>query len=168
MVAAIVAVDLNWGIGYNGDLLVNIPEDKKFFKETTKNATVIMGRKTWDSLPIKPLPNRKNIIISRNNNLDCNGGTIVTLDEAVQLIKNVKPDERLFVIGGGQIYKELLSYCDIAYVTMIYERYDSDTFFPNLNELPEWERVCTSNSNGVPNKNGVIPYNFLEYRRKTC
>ena len=87
MIAAIVAVDENWGIGRNGDLLINIPEDKKFFKERTNGSIVIMGRKTWDSLPKKPLPNRKNYVISKSQK-HVNGVDFISMDSAIELIQN--------------------------------------------------------------------------------
>ena len=104
MVAAIVAVDINWGIGYNRDLLVDIPEDKKFFREKTKDSIVIMGRKTCDSLPIKPLPNRTNYIISRNSFSVVENSHVITLEEAIQIIKSTTKEEKVFIIGGGEIY----------------------------------------------------------------
>ena len=86
MLAAIVAVDENWGIGRNGDLLINIPEDKKFFKAKTNGSIVIMGRKTWDSLPKKPLPNRKNYVISKSQK-HVNGVDFISMDSALELSK---------------------------------------------------------------------------------
>ena len=114
MVAAIAAVDINWGIGYKGDLLDNITEDRKFFREKTKDSIVIMGRKTWDSLPIKPLPNRTNYIISRNTFPVSGDSHVITLEEAIHLIQSTTNEEKVFVIGGGKIYSALLPYCDTA------------------------------------------------------
>lgn len=107
MIAAIVAVDENWGIGRNGDLLINIPEDKKFFKERTNGSIVIMGRKTWDSLPKKPLPNRKNYVISKSQK-HVNGVDFISMDSAIELIQN--EDSDIFIIGGGQIYEKLMNF----------------------------------------------------------
>lgn len=107
MVAAIVAVDINWGIGYNRGLLVDIPEDKKFFREKTKDSIVIMGRKTWDSLPIKPLPNRTNYIISRNSFSVGENSHVITLEEAIQIIKSTTKEEKVFII----VAVKYINYC---------------------------------------------------------
>ena len=140
MISAIVAVDENWGIGFNGELLEQIPEDLKYFRELTTDNIVVMGRKTWDSLPIKPLPNRFNIIISRQEKqYESNSFTwIITLEKCIQTMLNDDIDE-YFIIGGGQIYKELLPFCDRVYVTKIFKSHNNvDTYFPTL-EQKEWE-----------------------------
>lgn len=155
MIAAIVAVDKEYGIGKDGDLLVNIPEDKKFFKETTNCSTVMMGRKTWDSLLIKPLPNRKNIVIS--NNKVC---YTITLEEAVDILKR-KNNEKIFVIGGGQIYRELLPYCDTIYMTKIHKEFDADVFFQNIENSTEWVTDSISEMKFYKN----IPYQFIVLKR---
>lgn len=107
MIAAIVAVDINWGIGCGGNLLVDIPEDKKFFREKTKDSIVIMGRKTWDSLPIKPLPNRINYIISRNSFSVGENSHVITLEEAIQIIKSTTKEEKVFII----VAVKYINYC---------------------------------------------------------
>lgn len=107
MVAAIVAVDINWGIGCGGNLLVDIPEDKKFFREKTKDSIVIMGRKTWDSLQIKPLPNRTNYIISRNSLSADENSHVITLEEAIQIIKSTTKEEKVFII----VAVKYINYC---------------------------------------------------------
>ena len=147
MIAAIVAVDENWGIGRNGDLLINIPEDKKFFKERTNGSIVIMGRKTWDSLPKKPLPNRKNYVISKRQK-HVNGVDFISMDSAIELIQN--EDSDIFIIGGGQIYEKLLPYCE------------SDTFFPNIEEDNTWKCV----ESGDIQYYQSIPYEFLTYKNR--
>ena len=158
MVASIVAVDNNWGIGRNGDLLVNIPEDKKFFKNKTSGSIVIMGRKTWDSLPIKPLQNRKNYVISRTqSDGDAN---FISMDSALELIKTEKKSN-IFIIGGGQIYEKLLPYCDKVFLTKIYKTFDSDTFFPNI-ENENWKCI---ESGGIEYYH-FIPYEFLTYENR--
>ena len=138
MISAIVAVDNHWGIGYNGDLLEHIPGDLKYFKEVTTGHVVVMGRKTWDSLPKKPLPDRTNIIISNQGNLLLENGAIrLKLEDLLLGIADFEED--IFVIGGGTIYKELLSFCDRIYVTKIYQDHENvDTFFPNLDESADW------------------------------
>jgi dihydrofolate reductase len=129
MISAIVAVDNNWGIGFNGDLLEHIPEDLKYFKKLTENNVVIMGRKTWDSLPKKPLPNRLNMIVT--SQIKSSAGCVLingeymalSLDNVILQLQNCD-DTNYFVIGGGQIYKELLPYCDRVYVTKIFKNHD--------------------------------------------
>ena len=161
MISAIVAVDNNWGIGYNGDLLEKIPEDMKYFKELTTNNVVVMGRKTWDSLPKKPLPDRTNIIISNKGNLLLENGAIrLSLDDLLLGITDFEDD--VFVIGGGQIYKELLPYCEKVYLTKIHKSFDNvDTYFPNLDELDDW---CFKYSHGVKIYKDFT-YEFMEYDR---
>lgn len=162
MIAAIVAIDSNWGIGRNGDLLVNIPKDKKFFKEITDGSTVIMGRKTWDSLPKKPLPNRINYIISRSETCNNDSVKYISLIEAIEMIKNTSKNEKVFVIGGGQIYRELLPYCDTVYLTKIYGNFEADTFFPNINKMKEWKITDYSETEFV---DGILPYQFVKYEK---
>ena len=139
MISAIVAVDEDWGIGFNGELLEKIPEDMKYFKELTTGNTVVMGRKTWDSLPIKPLPNRGNFIISRGTPLLMENKAIRMNLDMIKDTMEANKDENYFIIGGGQIYKELLPLCDRVYVTKIFKSYENvDTYFPDLDEPEMW------------------------------
>ena len=158
MISAIVAVDENWGIGFNGDLLEKIPEDLKYFKALTTGHVVIMGRKTWDSLPHKPLPDRTNIIISNQGNLLLENGAIrLKLEDLLLGIANFEED--IFVIGGGTIYKELLPFCDRVYVTKIFKSHENvDTYFPNLDEPEEW------NIWKVVEQSKTYTYNDLMYQ----
>ncbi|MDE6710345.1 MAG: dihydrofolate reductase, partial [Oscillospiraceae bacterium] len=116
MITAIAAVSENWGIGKDNDLLFNIPEDKKFFRRTTLNNTVIMGRKTLQSLPNgKPFKDRRNIILSRDKNFTCDGAEVCgSVEEALKLIKET---EKVFIAGGGEIYRDMLPYCDKVIIT---------------------------------------------------
>ena len=140
MISAIVAVDEDWGIGFNGELLEKIPEDMKYFKELTTGNTVVMGRKTWDSLPIKPLPNRGNFIISRETPLLMENKAIRMNLDMIKDTMEANKDENYFIIGGGQIYKELLPLCDRVYVTKIFKSYENvDTYFPDLDEPEMWD-----------------------------
>ena len=161
MIAAIVAVDMNWGIGYNGELLERIPQDLKRFKELTNNKWVIMGRKTWDSLPKKPLFDRTNAVITHNSVLgDKNKDAIFLSLEEMKLILQQQRDADFFVIGGEQIYQEFLPYCDRIYVTKIYCEHDKvDTYFPNIDTLDEWVLIHMSE---MFEHNG-IKYQFCEY-----
>ena len=167
MISAIVAVDENWGIGFNGELLEKIPEDMKRFKKLTKGNVVVMGRKTWDSLPIKPLPDRLNLIISRQAQFVGMFTVSIGMEEAMVRAKAASkdPEDEWFVIGGGQIYKELLPFCDRVYVTKIFKSHNNvDTFFPNLDEPEEWNtwKVVHQSETKVYND---IMYQFWTYDR---
>lgn len=164
MISAIVAVDQNWGIGYQGQLLEHLPPDMKYFKEVTENHMVICGRKTWDSIPKKPLTRRLVIVISNKGFKVEPGAVFLDMPHAMVHINQVKNDDEQewFVIGGGEIYKQLLPYCDRVYVTKIEKSHkDVDTYFPNLDEDSQWE-VSTSTE---LREYGDIPYAFLTYDR---
>ena len=142
MISAIVAVDNDWGIGSNGDLLEHIPEDLKYFKQLTTDKVVVMGRKTWDSLPTKPLPNRCNIVITStpHHSSEANFWSFETTKLFME-----QNNLDFFVIGGGQIYKELLPLCDRVYATKIDNCHECvDTYFPNLDELDDWAPASCS------------------------
>ena len=163
MIAAIVAVDENWGIGYNGDLLEHIPEDLKYFKSLTTGHIVVMGRKTWDSLPHKPLKDRLNIVISRQPRGPLgNMAFSIPMDEAKVRVSLSNDDEEWFIIGGGSIYQEFLSVCDRVYVTKICKKHENvDTYFPNLDKSNEWTATCCT---GLHEWKGIY-YSFMEYDR---
>ncbi len=123
------AQDINNAIGKDGDLPWRIPEDLKNFKNITNNATIIMGRKTWDSLPIKPLPNRRNIVISSMEQKDVESYT--SIEKCIDLLTNTEKDLDVYIIGGMSIYKFFYEYADTLYITFIDQSYpDTDTFFP--------------------------------------
>jgi dihydrofolate reductase len=166
MISAIVCVDKNWGIGSKGDLLIKIPEDMKFFKNMTANGMVIMGRKTYDSLPIKPLPNRTNIVItSEKNKTPESADTFYISMEFAKMYLSTLPKtacER-YIIGGGTIYKELLPYCDTVYVTKVDYAFENvDTYFPNLEQNKEWEMTV----NGEEKEYNELKYKFCTYKRR--
>ncbi len=135
----IVAADKNWAIGKDNKLLVSIPADMKFFRETTKGNIVVMGRKTLESFPQgQPLQKRVNIVISKNLDYQVKGAVVVhSVEEAIEECK--KYDGEVYVIGGESIYRSMLPYCDTALVTKIDHAYAADTYFPNLDEDAEWE-----------------------------
>ena len=123
------AQDINNAIGKDGDLPWRIPEDLKNFKNITNNATIIMGRKTWDSLPIKPLPNRRNIVISSMEQEDVESYT--SIEKCIDLLTNTEKDLDVYIIGGMSIYKFFYEYANTLYITFIDQSYpDTDTFFP--------------------------------------
>jgi dihydrofolate reductase len=135
----IVAVDDNWGIGKDGTQTVIIPEDRKYFRQLTDGATVIVGHRTLLDFPGgKPLAGRNNIVMSRNKDLKIDGATVVsTPEEVFAAIKGLDPN-KVFVIGGGHVFKLLLPYCTYAYVTKIKAAPHADAFFPNLDALDNW------------------------------
>lgn len=160
MISAIVAVDENFGIGFNGDLLEHIPEDLKRFKELTSGHNVVMGRKTWDSLPKKPLPNRHNLVITKDPSIYelTNEVWFYTLRQIeVLMLKN--KNMNYFVIGGGQIYEKLLPICDKVYLTKIMVSHENvDTYFPNIELMDNWK--CIEQSE-------IKQYNDISYQFKT-
>jgi dihydrofolate reductase len=159
----IAAVDSNWAIGKNNELLVRIPADQKFFRETTTGKVVVMGRKTLESFPNGiPLKNRTNIVLTSNPNYQVKDAIVVhSLDELHEELKKY-PSEDIFVIGGEKVYKELLDECDVAHITKINFAYDADAYFPNLDEKPEW--VITGDSEEQTYFD--LEYFFYRYERK--
>jgi dihydrofolate reductase len=147
---AIVAVDKNWGIGKDNDLLFSIPEDMKFFRETTKGKVVVMGANTLRSFPNgNPLKNRTNIVLSTTINRD----DCVVVDSLDKLLEEIKkyPEDEVYLIGGGRLYKTLLPYCKEALVTKVDADGGATVFFDNLDSLKEWTLTKKSdiiNSNG--------------------
>ena len=136
----IVAVDRNWAIGKDNKLLVSIPDDMKFFRETTTGKVVVMGRKTLESFPnSKPLPNRVNIVLTRDAKYEAKGAIIVhSKEELNEELKKYNSDD-IYVIGGESIYRMMLDECDRAFVTYVDYSYDADTYFPNLDEMSDWK-----------------------------
>lgn len=156
----IASVDNNWGIGLNNQLLYHIPEDLHYFKERTIGKAVIMGKNTLLSLPNqKPLKDRTNIVLSKSLSRD---DCIVCKDlEALfEVLKNYS-DEDIFVIGGGQIYRLLLPYCNKAYITKVNDEKTADSFLENLDLNKEWELTSAKEKQVY---NG-IEYYFCEYQR---
>jgi len=141
----IVAVDENWAIGNKGDLLVSIPEDHKFFRQTTMGHVVVLGRKTLAGFPNgMPLKGRDNIILSANKDYKVKDGIVVhSKEELLEKLKDYK-DRTIFVIGGGTVYEMLLPYCKYAHVTKINYKYEADTYFPNLDKMDNWKIVADS------------------------
>lgn len=158
----IVAVDKNWAIGLGNKLLVSIPADMKFFRQTTTGKVVVMGRKTLESFPGgQPLKNRTNIVITRDANYKVKEGIVVsTIEEALEELKKYK-DEDIFVIGGESIYRQMLPYCKTAFVTKIDHAYDADTFFPNLDEMEDWKLTGISEEQTYFD----LEYVFARYER---
>lgn len=159
----IVAVDRNWGIGQNNKLLVSIPADMKFFREMTTGKVVVMGRRTLESFPNGlPLANRTNVILTRNQDYHVKNGCVChTVDETLEELKKYR-DEDIFVIGGESVYRQFLPYCNAVHVTKIDHAYQADAFFPNLDEMEEWEITADSEEQTYFD----LEYTFLKYEKR--
>lgn len=157
----IVAVDSNWAIGKENKLLVSIPQDMKFFRETTKGKVVAMGRKTLESFPQgRPLANRVNIVISHNPDYQVKDAIVVhSVEEAMQESK--KHEGEVFVIGGESIYRAMLPYCNTAYVTRTDHVYEADTWFPDLDKNPDWQKTAEADEQTYFD----LEYVFAKYER---
>ena len=159
----IVAVDKNWAIGKENKLLVSIPADMKFFRSTTTGKVVVMGRKTLESFPNGlPLKNRTNIVLTKDKNYKVKDAIIVhSIEEALEELKKYASED-VYVIGGDSIYAQMLPYCDVAHVTKIDFAYEADSYFPNLDEMPEWKVTAESDEQTYFN----LCYEFRKYQRK--
>ncbi len=158
----IVAIAENNAIGKNNELLWHISDDLKRFKKITAGHTVIMGKKTWESLPVRPLPNRRNIVISDDPTDDFKGAeTVYSIQEALE---QSDPDEESFVIGGGSIYKQFMPYCDTLYITRVHESFDADTFFPPIPE-DTWEEISREDQ-PMDEKHG-FSWSYIVYKKKS-
>lgn len=158
----IVCVDSNWGIGRQGELLVDIPEDKQYFRQMTTGGVVLGGRKTMESLPGKrPLAGRDNLVLTTRQSY-CFGDAVVvhSVQEALERLR-LYADEKIFIMGGESVYRAFLPYCSRAYVTKVSSRFRADCFCPNLEEDGKWEIVSQSEEKCYQG----IQYRFLMYRR---
>ena len=158
----IVAADENWAIGKDGGLLWHLPEDMKFFRETTTGNVVVMGRKTLESFPNGlPLKNRRNIVLSRDPGYKVKDAEVVhSREELMELLKDCD-SSRVYVIGGESVYRMLLPDCDTVHVTKVDHAFEADTFFPNLDEMPEWKITADSEEQTYFD----LEYTFLKYER---
>lgn len=152
----IAALDEQRGLGYKGNLLTHISEDLKRFKKLTTGHTIIMGRKTWDSLPKKPLPDRTHIIVTRQKNFSFTHERVYvvqSIENAFELCAN-QAKEKVFIIGGGEIYSIALPYADTLELTHIHQTFEADTFFPEFSQgfVRVWEENHTT-------------YTFARYER---
>lgn len=156
----IVAVTKNWGIGKNGTMLVHLPADLKYYREKTTGNVTIMGLKTYNALPVRPLPNRTTIVLTRDKNFIDDRIIIVhSLEELFEKIKHF-PNKEIYVCGGATIYNQLIDYCDKALITKINTIKDADTFFPNIDKMQNWELISATE----PQINNNLEYTFVEYK----
>lgn len=162
----ILAADRNWAIGKDNDLLIHLPCDLKYFKKMTTGKTVIMGRKTLESLPGgKPLPNRRNIILTRADDFQVSGAEVLnSIEDVLHLIKsgNLKSDEA-FVIGGADIYKQMMPHCDKFYITKIDAELPADRYFVDLDQVDGLEITW---SGPIEEYKGT-KYKYVLYERRT-
>lgn len=160
MISIIVAVAEKNAIGRNNDLLWHLSDDLVRFKRITSGHPVIMGRRTWESLPKRPLPNRRNIVISDIPGDRIEGAEVAfSIEDAVALCD---PDVENFVIGGASVYRQFLPLCNRLYLTRVYEDYEADVFFPEISEA-EWKLV--SSEEGPPDARNDFRYTYLIYDR---
>jgi dihydrofolate reductase len=161
MISIIVAVSEDWGIGKDNDLLWHLPDDLKRFKKLTSGNTILMGKKTWESLPRRPLPNRINIVLTDNREDKFEGAvTAFSIDDAIS--KCNKEDE-IFIIGGGSIYRQFMTIADKLYITHVHSKTAADIYFPEID--PAVWKVSESEECTDPEKYPV-PYTYKIYLRK--
>ena len=156
MISIIAAIDSDNGIGYKGNLLAHIPGDLPRFKALTTNNTVLMGRKTFESLPKGALPNRINIVITRNR--EFSAPNIITASSLENGIEKAPRDREVFIIGGGEIYKSAMDICDRLLITKINKTFEADTFFPEITE--DWEIVDEEHYTSKD-----FDYSYITYRK---
>ena len=162
MISIIVAVAENYAIGKKGDLLCHMPADLKHFKTITSGHTVMMGERTFLSLPKHPLPNRRNIVLTDVKGKTFEGAeTVYSLDE---MVAQVNPDEEAFVIGGGMVYRQMMERADKLYITHIHHSWpDADTFFPEI-DPKVWKQLSAERHSA--DENNPYDYIFAEYGRR--
>ncbi len=160
-ISIIVAIAANYAIGKDNDLLWHISKDLKHFKNLTKEHYIVMGKRTYYSLPIRPLPNRTSLIITdvANEEID-NCLMAYSIEDAVNKMDNTKEN---FIIGGGSIYKQFMPLANKLYITRVHKDYDADTFFPEIS-LDEWELQSEKHITDDPQNS--FTYTFEIYNRK--
>ncbi|MFC6040185.1 dihydrofolate reductase [Paenisporosarcina macmurdoensis] len=159
MISLIVVHDLNRVIGQDNKMPWHIPNELAYFKEKTIGKAIVMGRSTFESIG-RPLPGRLNIVITRNTSYEAKGVTVVhSIEEAIKTA-NLHHEE-VMIIGGEQIFKEVLPYADLLYITLIQHEYEGDTYFPSYEQ--DWEPISTSDQNTT---DSGIQYTYMLFKRK--
>ncbi|MCV9888452.1 dihydrofolate reductase [Metabacillus halosaccharovorans] len=160
MISLIVAMDKHRLIGRDNQLPWHLPQDLAYFKKVTMNHKIIMGRKTFESIG-RPLPGRENIIVTRDSTYSQEGCTILhSIDEILEL--SSRSDEELFVIGGAEIFKEILPVSDRLYITEIDDVFEGDTYFPDRKET-EWKKISVEK--GTRDKKNPYDFEFVVYEK---
>jgi dihydrofolate reductase len=159
-ISIIVAIAKNFAIGKNNELLWHIPADLKRFKKITSGHQVIMGKLTYLSLPLRPLPNRRNIVITDMSGESFEGcSTVYSIEEAIKMCSET---EESFIIGGGSVYRQFLPLCNKLYLTIVHKDFDADTFFPQI-DLSHWKLV--EKIDNEPDGSVDFAYSFLTFER---
>nr|WP_027963330.1 dihydrofolate reductase [Halalkalibacillus halophilus] len=158
MLSLIVAMDEKRVIGFENKMPWHLPNDLKYFKRQTEGSTVIMGRKTFESIG-KPLPNRQNVIMTRNKNYEQNGCKVIHKWEDIDHLRN---EEESFIIGGAELFKHAIDIVDRMYITIIHNTFDGDTYFPDFDEN-EWKLV--EEIDGETDDKNIYDHTFLIYER---
>lgn len=162
MLSIIVAIDENNAIGRDNQLLCHLPNDLKYFKRVTSGHTIIMGRNTYESLPVKPLPNRKNVVISSSLTAPPPGAILAgSIEEACRICPET---EECFITGGAQIYRQMMPFAQKLYITRIHHQFDADTFFPDI-DWNTWQ--LSSSERHEADEKHLYAYTFEVYLRKT-
>ncbi|RFB16869.1 dihydrofolate reductase [Bacillus sp. HNG] len=160
MISLLLAMDKNQLIGKDNDLPWRLPADLAYFKRVTMGHPIIMGRKTYDSIG-RPLPGRENIIVTRDTSYKAEGCKVIhSIDEIVKMSEET--EQELFVIGGAEIFKEILPYSDRLYITVIDEEFEGDTYFPAFDKA-EWQVI--SKEKGIKDEKNPYEYTFLVYEK---
>ncbi|NLK55332.1 MAG: dihydrofolate reductase [Bacteroidales bacterium] len=161
MISIIAAVSDDWGLGKENELLWHIPEDLKRFKQLTMGKSVIMGKRTWESLPIKPLPGRYNIVIT-----DIPGESFdsaVAVYSIEESILKCDPDQEIFIIGGGSVYRQFMPLADRLYITHVHRKAEADVWFPKIDGR-KWKVIDRQEC--ITRDEKEIPYSYVIYERK--
>ena len=161
MISIIVAISDDLGIGRDNDLLWHIPEDLKRFKRLTMGKCIIMGKKTWESLPKRPLPGRKNIVLTDipHECIECS----VTAYSIEDALGKCDTDDEVFVIGGGSVYRQFFPITDRLYITHVHKKSQADIYFPKIDKR-KWKVV--EKEEAVSQDDNKIPYTYVVYERK--
>ena len=161
----IACADENWGIGFENRLLVHIPEDMRFFRDMTLRSVVVMGRKTLESLPGgRPLEGRRNLVLTRNPSYQAVGVQTAPGIQALMQELSFCESKNIYVIGGASIYRQMLDFCDTAYITKVARAYQADAFLPNLDVQGGWRLAASSGAQFSPDAG--VEYRFLRYERR--
>ena len=160
-ISIIVAIAANHAIGKDNQLLWHLSEDLKRFKRMTTGSHIVMGKKTFESLPMKPLPKRTSVIITDDKNDDFeNCITVFSIDEAIE---KCPADKESFIIGGGSVYKQFMPIAQTMYITKVHQDFEADTFFPEI-DTEIWE--VAEESETFTDENNSLKYSFLTYKKK--
>jgi dihydrofolate reductase len=162
MINMIVAVDRKLGIGCNDKLLARIKPDMEYFKRVTANSVVAMGYNTYMSFPKRPLPNRINIVLT-SKDIEIQGAQVVSnIEDLLNTLESYKNEKEIYILGGGSVYKQLMPYAERLYITHVFDSFEADTFFPEINDEWEVESVTADKENLFHEH----PHVFAVYKRK--